>query len=136
LRESGSLEESAYSVTVEEVFETVPPSTDAPTRRRSGVRVAQRSFGMTESAISDLVARMRGTLAFYADRSGGQPVSRVLVSGGGAAVPGVVEALGASMPLPVEYLGVGRIASGKSMPQAVLDLDLVSTVGLALGEVR
>ncbi|MDN3496121.1 pilus assembly protein PilM [Planococcus sp. APC 4015] len=116
-------------------LETVPPA-EAPMRRlRSGARVA-RPTGMTEQATADLVARLRSTLTFYADRTGERPVTRVLLAGAGAAAPGVAEALAASLPIPVESLSAAQIITGKTVPDGEHGLDLLSTVGLALGDAR
>lgn len=121
---------------VEEVLETVPPSEAAPARRlRSAARVA-RPIGMTESAVVDLAGRLRSTLAFYADRSGGQPIRRVLISGAGAAAPGVAQALAESLPVPVDHLDVTALVAGKKLPVGEDALNLVATVGLAMGEAR
>lgn len=121
----------------EEVFETVPPSDEAPARRlRSGGRVA-RSIGMSESAMSDLVGRLRSTLAFYAGRLGDQPVTRVLLSGAGASVPGVADALAASLPLQVAFVGATEVVGGKQRrPEGDDSLNLLTTVGLAIGDTR
>lgn len=140
-RESGPVpldENDAGVVTLEEVFETVPPSAEPQGRRsRSAARSMVRSVGMTETALADLVARLRSTLTFYADRFGETPVTRVLITGAGAAAPGVADALVASLPLPVEYVGVSGIAASKgAAPQGDDDLNLLATVGITLGQVR
>lgn len=126
--------ESALRVP-EEALETVPPSPEGAMRRRSSVRAA-RPIGMSDSAIGDLVGRLRSTLAFFADRAGERPVTRVLLAGAGSAAPGVAEALSASLPIPVQYIGAAEVVGGKQLPEGEDGLNLTSTVGLALGEVR
>ncbi|MCW3494790.1 pilus assembly protein PilM [Microbacterium sp. SSM24] len=122
---------------VEEVLETVPPSGEAPVRRGRSAGRSARPVGMSESALSDLVGRLRSTLSFYAGRSGDAPVSRVLLSGAGAAAPGVADALAATLPLPVAYAGAVEIIGGSSTPPVGDDsLNLLTTVGLALGDAR
>lgn len=134
-RELASLGEEETAEVDEETLETVPAS-EAPMRRlRTGPRVA-RQTGMTPQATSDLVARLRSTLTFYADRSGESPVTRVLLSGAGAAAPGVGEALAASLPIPVQQVSAAQIVTGKVVPDGEAGLDLFATIGLALGEVR
>lgn len=122
---------------IEELLETVP-QTEAPARRlRAAARGAARPTGMSASAIADLVTRLSGTLRFYTDRAGDQPITRVLLSGAGVAVPGVVEALAGSIPIPVDALDVARIVKTKgALDSRDDDLNAVTTVGLALGEVR
>ncbi len=121
----------------EEVLETVPPSESAPGRRSRSLARTARQVGMTDSALADLVARLRSTLAFYAGRAGDEPVTRVLLSGAGAAAAGVADALSASLPLPVSFVGAAEVISGKGgVPSGEIGLDLLTTVGLALGEVR
>jgi type IV pilus assembly protein PilM len=121
----------------EEVLETVPPSAGAPARRsRSSARIA-RPTGMSESALSDLVGRLRSTLAFYAGRSGDRPVGRVILTGAGAAADGVGDALAASLPLPLAYAGASEIVTGSiAAPTGEDALNLLTTVGLALGDAR
>lgn len=123
------------TVPAEAELETVPAEAPLGRRSRAAARAPRRA-GMSESAVADLVGRLRSTLAFYAERSGGAPIRRVLVTGAGAAAPGVTEALAASLPVPVEYLGVAQLVAGKRMPTGEDALDLVATVGLAMGEAR
>jgi type IV pilus assembly protein PilM len=131
----GSESEQPAPVT-EDVLETVPPGEPPARRLRSGARVA-RTVGMTESALGDLVGRLRSTLAFYAGRTSAQPVTRVLLTGAGAAAPGVAEAMMASLPLPVAYAGVAEAISGKiELPAGDDGLNLLTTVGLALRDAR
>ncbi|WP_164861516.1 type IV pilus biogenesis protein PilM [Microbacterium sp. CPCC 204701] len=125
------------AVPAEDLLETVPVAPDGPPARR--LRAAARTprqVGMSESAVVDLVGRLRGTLAFYADRSGGQPIRRVMLTGAGAAAPGVAQALADSIPVPVEHLGVAQLVAGKRLPDGEDALNLVATVGLAMGEGR
>lgn len=123
---------------LEELLETVPPAPgdEVPLRRRSASRSAPRpSSAMTSAAIDDLVLRLGSTLRFYADRSIDEPVTRVLVSGAGAAVDGVPAALAASLPLPMQILAATNLFSAKiGIQPGDDDLNLVTTVGLALGE--
>lgn len=125
---------------MEELLETVPaPSEeDVPRRRRSGGRSAARtSSAMSSAAIDDLVLRLGSTLRFYADRSGDDPVTRVLVSGAGAAVEGIPAALAASLPIPVEVLGASAVFASKvALQPGDDDLNLITTAALALGGAR
>lgn len=121
---------------MEEVLETVPPS-EGLTRRRSAARGGARTVVMSEADIRDVVARLGSTLRFYADRSADAPVTRVLVSGAGAAVEGIAPALAASLPMPVQLVGLSSIAPSKTqVPPGDVDLNLVTTAGLALGVPR
>ncbi len=132
----GDQAEGAPAPVVEEVLETVPPG-DAPTRRRSAARGLARTVVMTDAEVHDLVARLGSTLRFYADRSTDAPVTRVLVSGAGAGVDGVTAALAASLPMPVQTVGVSALVESKAaVPPGDADLDLVTTVGLAMGVAR
>ncbi|WP_160150815.1 type IV pilus biogenesis protein PilM [Microbacterium timonense] len=132
-RELAMLSEAAEgAVELEEVLETVPPSSQPPMRRsRGGVRTA-RPTELSEAAVADLAARLRSTLAFYSERAGDRPLARVLLSGAGSVTPGLAAALAASLPIPVEYVGAARLAGGKTIPPGDDDLNLVTTVGLAL----
>ena len=53
------------------------------------------------------------------------------------AAPGVTESLAASLPLPVSYAGITQLVPVKcAEPTGDIALDLLTTAGLALGEVR
>lgn len=135
-RELAALADEA-AVPAEDLLEMVPAAADGPPARRLRAAArAPRPVGMSESAVVDLVGRLRSTLAFYADRSGGQPIRRVMLTGAGAAAPGVAQALADSIPVPVEYLGVAQLVAGKRLPDGEDALNLVATVGLAMGEGR
>lgn len=130
-------EGEAEALAFEEVLETVPPSADdVPLRRRSAARGAARPIvtAMTNAAIDDLVTRLGSTLRFYADRSTDAPVTRVLVSGAGAAVDGIPAALAARLPMPVEVVAASNVFASKvgfATPDD--DLNLLTTAALALG---
>jgi type IV pilus assembly protein PilM len=136
-RELAVLSETADGdVQVEEVLETVPPSGQPPMRRSRGAARTARPSQMSESAVADLAARLRSTLAFYSERAGDQPLTRVVLSGAGSVAPGLAPALAGTLPIPVEYASVGRIATGESVPGGEDDLNLVTTVGLAMRGAR
>jgi type IV pilus assembly protein PilM len=80
---------------------------------------------------------VRSTLAFYASRPTATRIEEVLLSGAGANVPGAVAALTAGVDAQFRVIGVGDIVGVKSAGITPdLSLNLVSTVGIALGEVR
>ncbi|WP_454130004.1 pilus assembly protein PilM [Microbacterium aurum] len=129
--------DAEQSPALEEVLETVPPTNDGgvPLRRRAAARaVARPVSGMSGAAIDDLVMRLGSTLRFYADRSADAPVTRVLVSGAGAAVDGIPASLAATLPMPVEVLAASGVFAFKTgLASADDDLNLLTTAGLALG---
>lgn len=106
----------------------VPPLT----RARSGLRAAPPN-----PIVSDLAARLRSTLAFFAGRPGSPPVSQVFVTGGGAAVAGLLPALDIAIDAPLRSVSVDEIVAVRlAPPTGDLAFNLVSTVGIALGEAR
>ncbi|KZE90644.1 type IV pilus biogenesis protein PilM [Microbacterium sp. TNHR37B] len=115
-----------------------PVAVGAPlVRRRADLRGAVRPVSMTEAEIGVAVSRLGSTLRFYADRSAEAPVTRVLVSGAGAVVPGIGDALAASLPVPVELVGLSTVTSSTlAIPAGDLDVDLLTTGGLAGAGVR
>lgn len=87
--------------------------------------------------IADLSARLRSTLAFFASRPTATPIDQVFVSGAGISVNGLLPALTAALDLPLIAVGVEDVVGVKSVrPSGDLSMNLVSTVGIALGEVR
>lgn len=127
----------AEEAEIEELV-TVPASAGSTSRRRrSAVARSERAAGMSEAALADLVGRMRSTLSFYAGRASDVPVSRVILTGAGAAAPEVGDSLAASLPLPVAYAGAAELLRAKTvMPQGDIGLNLLTTIGLAMRDVR
>lgn len=107
----------------------------------TGLAAAGRTRGALRAAtppgVSDLAARLRSTLAFFGGRPGAAPLARVFVTGAGAAVDGVLPALGAAVDTPMTVVSVGDIVSMSTPPPAGdVAYNLVGTVGVALGEVH
>ncbi|MBD3940685.1 pilus assembly protein PilM [Microbacterium sp. NEAU-LLC] len=91
----------------------------------------------TPPGVADLAARLRSTLAFFASRSTSAPLARVFVTGGGAIVDGVMPALSAAIDTPLQVVSVGDVISMSTPPPAgEVALNLVATVGVALGQVQ
>lgn len=118
-----------------------PVETTEPAYAMAGSRseAAQRTRGaMRASAapgVSDLAARVRSTLAFFASRPSAQPLSRLFVTGAGAMAEGVLPALTAAIDTPIQVVSVGDVVSiSGTDPGGDLGLNLVATVGVALGE--
>lgn len=104
----------------------------APTTRARG---AMRAGG-SNPVLSDLAARLRSTLSFYSSRPEATPPSRLYVTGAGAAVPGMMAAIDAVIATPTQVVSVSDIIGSPSVISGELGLNLVSTVGIALGEAR
>ena len=66
-----------------------------------------------------------------------EPLTRVFVTGGGAIVDGVMPALTSAIDMPMQVVSVGDVISMSTPPPAgEVALNLVGTVGIALGEVQ
>ncbi|MGU3643974.1 type IV pilus biogenesis protein PilM [Microbacterium sp. C23T] len=99
-------------------------------RTRGAIRAS------TPPGVSDLAARLRSTLAFFGSRANSVALARVFVTGAGAAVEGILPALGAAIDIPMSVVSVGDVISMSTPPPAgEVALNLVGTVGIALGEV-
>jgi type IV pilus assembly protein PilM len=106
----------------------------------TGLAAAGRTRGAIRAATppgaSDLAARLRSTLAFFGSRPNALPISRVYITGAGAAVEGVVPTIGTAIDIPVTVVSVGDVVSMSAPPPAgEVAFNLVGTVGIALGEV-
>ncbi|MBW9094078.1 pilus assembly protein PilM [Microbacterium jejuense] len=113
----------------------------SPAGNGAGLATQGRTRGAiranTPPGVSDLAARLRSTLAFFAGRATSEPLSRVFVTGGGAIVDGVMPALSAAIDTPLQVVSVGDVISMSTPPPAgEVALNLVGTVGIALGEVH
>ncbi len=94
-------------------------------------------YGATaaDSAVADVVSRLRGTLAFYGNRPGAAPVTTVLLSGAGSAVDGIRSALSHALAAHVRQISPRDVLRAKDAAAAdSLPLNLVSTIGIALEE--
>ncbi|WP_203579192.1 type IV pilus biogenesis protein PilM [Microbacterium hibisci] len=105
----------------------------------TGLAAAGRTRGAIRAATppgaSDLAARLRSTLAFFGSRPNALPISRVYITGAGAAVEGVVPTIGTAIDIPVTVISVGDVVSMSAPPPAgEVAFNLVGTVGIALGE--
>lgn len=98
-------------------------------RTRGAIRAA------TPPDASDLAARLRSTLAFFASRSRDAALSQVFVTGAGAAADGMLPALTAAVDTPIRVVSVADVIDMSTPPPTgEVALNLVSTVGIALGE--
>jgi type IV pilus assembly protein PilM len=88
----------------------------------------------------DFVDEIRGSLDYYAASTPGIPVERIVVSGGGSRLEGLVDRLAAATRLPVVAgdpmvnLRIGRTGLDDSQLDFVKPLAAVP-VGLALGAI-
>lgn len=134
-REGQAAADEAESLQPARVLETVPPqpADDPPLRGRAALRAANG----TDPVVLDLVGRLRNTIAFYANRPGMPGASTVFVSGAGAAVPGVVPTLTMALDAPVRMVSsrdLVRTKKSGEIEELEMDLNLVSTIGMTLGE--
>jgi type IV pilus assembly protein PilM len=118
------------------VLETVPPQPAAENPPLRG-RAALRASNGIDPVVTDLAGRLRNTIAFYANRPGVAPATTVFLSGAGAAAPGVLPALTLALDAPVRVVSSRDLVRTKKsavIDDADLDLNLVSTIGMTLGE--
>jgi type IV pilus assembly protein PilM len=107
-------------------------SAGADDNPEAGQLVAQR--------LEAFIEEVRGSLDFYRSQQDAEPLSRVVVSGGGSLLGSLVERLQAATGVPVER---GRSLAGVRVGQLGLDAEELASleptiavpVGLALGAV-
>lgn len=109
-----------------------PATAGAFDRPRSVVRAAAEAA----PAVTDFAERVRSTLAFYRNRPASAAISTVCVSGAGVAAEGMRGELARVLDVPpLTVTGHAIVSmSGAKDPSTDLDLNLVSTIGLTLGE--
>jgi type IV pilus assembly protein PilM len=91
----------------------------------------------TEALVDELTAAVRATLGFHRATPGSAPVERVLVTGGGSQLGGLVRRLGDALGLPVERvraLDHLRVVDTDHGPEdlSMVEPLLVTAIGLAL----
>jgi type IV pilus assembly protein PilM len=109
------------------IDELVPMAT---TRSRGALR------STASPVVGDLAARLRSTVAFYASRPSSLPISQIFVTGAGTSIEGLLPALTAAIDQPITVISTSDVIAVKAPPTGDLALNLVSTIGVALGEVR
>ncbi len=87
--------------------------------------------------VTDLAARLRSTLSFFATRPFAAPVSQVMLTGAGCVVEGMQQAVSAAIDIPSRIVSATDVvAVAGAAPAGEFGLNLVSTIGIATGEVR
>ncbi|MGH8869297.1 MAG: type IV pilus assembly protein PilM [Actinomycetes bacterium] len=109
----------------------VPGQAPAPSSTDSAARAL-------ESATAALLEEIRGSLDYHVASSGSAPISRTLLTGGGARLDGLAERLQAVTRTPVEHgnpLASMQVGKVRLSPQQMDTLESAAAVpvGLALG---
>ncbi len=93
---------------------------------------------MTSEKIDDLVMQITNTLRFHVERSGGQGITRVLLTGAGAGIHGVYPGFKQRLGLPVNLVGGHHLTrqDGVKSRHGQEDLELLTPVGLAMTGAR
>ncbi|MGO9341490.1 MAG: type IV pilus assembly protein PilM [Acidimicrobiales bacterium] len=100
------------------------------------VQAAERA---ARASMSELVGEIRNSIQYFASLPGRAPISRVLLTGGGSRVNGLVETLQAQVRIPVQVVSaLSRLDLRKldQKPEQLASIDPVATtpIGLALPE--
>ncbi|WP_396641575.1 type IV pilus biogenesis protein PilM [Microbacterium sp.] len=113
------------------------PGTTAPSAGPVGGRSLLRTQAESTPSVGDFAARLRSTLSFYGNRPGAARVTTVCVSGAGVAAKGMRGELARVLDVPPQAVTAYGIlpTTVAGEPSTDLDLNLVSTIGLTLGEV-
>ena len=120
----------------------LPPETAEALKRQLGGdghdELVTRARASIERPLSVLLDEVRSSIDYYRNQPGSSPLLRIVVTGGGAQLPGLSERLSALVGVPVEQarprelIALGDIGfSEEELPR--LDPYLPAAVGLALG---
>jgi type IV pilus assembly protein PilM len=120
----------------------LPPETAEALKRQLGGdghdELVARARASIERPLSVLLDEVRSSIDYYRNQPGSSPLLRIVVTGGGAQLPGLSERLSALVGVPVEQarprelIALGDIGfSEEELPR--LDPYLPAAVGLALG---
>jgi len=120
----------------------LPPETAEALKRQLGGdghdELVSRARASIERPLSALLDEVRSSIDYYRNQPGSSPLLRIVVTGGGAQLPGLSERLSALVGVPVEQarprelIALGDIGfSDEELPR--LDPYLPAAVGLALG---
>jgi type IV pilus assembly protein PilM len=100
------------------------------------VQAAERA---ARASMAELVGEIRNSIQYFASLPGRAPISRVLLTGGGSRVGGLVETLQAQVRIPVQVVSALsrldlRKLDQKSEQLAAIDPVATTPIGLALPE--
>lgn len=132
-REETFIDAAAFEPEMETAFAGMPTAGSTGTRTRAGLRTTPSG---ADPVISDLVGRLRSTLSFYGSRPGAAPISMLHVSGAGALVPGVTDALGRGIDIPTTTLRLTDVSPGARPASDEMNLNLLALSGLVMGDAR
>ncbi|WP_449282381.1 type IV pilus biogenesis protein PilM [Leucobacter sp.] len=92
---------------------------------------------LAQERIDDLVSQVVDTMRFHVDRSQNRGIDRVILTGAGAGIPGVYTAFRNRLRLPVKLVGAHHLSQTDARARhGQEDLELLTTVGLAMQETR
>ncbi len=119
----------------------VPMADAEGLKRRIGELVGQQQTAerATQNTMNELVGEIRNSIQYFASLPGRLPVSRVLMTGGGSALHGLVPLLEAQVHLPVvrvsplSRLDVSKLALTEEHAEEIGTV-LATPIGLALPE--
>ena len=99
---------------------------------------SQAAARVIEAVGAAFVDEVRGSLDYYLASSGSSPISRLVLTGGGARLSGLVQRLQATTRIPVEMgMPVNRLTVGRTglSPEQIAFVEPLAAVpvGLALG---
>jgi len=110
-------------------------------KRRLGEESAQvrSAEGAIQPCINELVGEIRNSVQYFATLPGRAPIARVLLTGGGARLRGLVKELRAQVRIPVEHVSpLARLDLSRLdlQPEQAANIDpvLATPIGLALPE--
>jgi len=139
--------EITAAATVPEESELPPPAFPGQSmeERLLNYQLEYQSESMPQEKIDELVTQMVNPLRFYVDRSGGQSIDRVLLTGAGAGIPKVHAGFKQRIGVPVILLGGHhRLSKNQKKVQSARrssahgkeDLELLTLAGLAMSGQR
>lgn len=93
---------------------------------------------ITQQRVDDLVSQIINTIRFYVERSGGERINRVFLTGAGAGIVGVHEGFQARISVPVTVVGGHHLSKQTNLKarHGQEDLELLTPVGLAMTGVK
>ena len=115
----------------------VSVSAGATPARDNAVALSRGSGGSSGTRLEAVVSEVRSSLEYLLSQSNAGRFQRVLITGGGAMLPGVSDALGAALGIPVAVAGTPLTVDAKTLglDEAALDeasCRWLSAIGLAL----
>jgi type IV pilus assembly protein PilM len=98
-----------------------------------GAEMDGKIKGILERGVDDLAEAINQSLQFLCRTASDDPLKAILLTGGGARIPGLLERLASRVEVPVEVANpFARVQLGRQLDELALE-EMAPSLGVAMG---